>query len=179
MVRTVPSRWSVIGVSAAACLLLWIPAAAQTPASAPLAAQLAELMSGAQLDAVAGQAAGGDENRFVAALAFPGQLLVVSARYEVPIYVEQKIENRQFRDVYIDLNAASIAGTKVLVTDAGADGLHASDDAVDMFDDGSGVLHLNGDWEAQNMSRDDYMQAVADADDRYVRMLNALIEQVR
>ena len=178
MVRTVPSRWSVIGVSVLACLLLWIPAAAQTPASAPLAAQLAELMSGAQLDAVAGHA-GEDEDRFVAALAFPGQLLVVSARYEVPIYMEEKIENGQFRDVYIDLNAASIAGTKVLVTDAGADGLHASDDAVDMFDDGSGVLHLNGDWEAQNMSRDDYMQAAADADDRYVRMLNALIEQVR
>ena len=178
MMRTVPSGWSMIGVSAVACLLIWSPAAAQTPASAPLAAQLAELMSGAQLDALAGPA-GEDENLFVAALAFPGQLLVVSARYEVPIYVEQKIENRQFRDVYIDLNAASIAGTKVLVTDAGADGLHASDDAVDMFDDGSGVLHLNGDWEAQNMSRDDYMQAAADADDQYSRMLNALIEQMR
>ena len=178
MMRTVPSRWSMIGVSAFACLLMWSPAAAQAPASAPLAAQLAELMSSAQLDAVAGHS-GEDENRFVAALVFPGQLLVVSARYEVPVYMEEKIENGQFRDVYIDLNAASIAGTKVLVTDAGADGLHASDDAVDMFDDGSSVLRLNGDWGAQNMSRDDYMQAAADADDQYVRILNALIEQVR
>lgn len=178
MVSTVPSRWSIIGVSAVACLLVTGPAAAQSPASAPLAAQLAELMTGAQLEAVAGQAGEGDD-RFVAALAFPGQLLVVTARYEVPIYMEEKIENRQFRDVYIDLNSASIAGTKMLVTDAGADGLHASNDAVDMFDDGSGVLRLNGDWGAQNLSEVDYMQAVADADEHYVRMLTALIEQVR
>ena len=178
MMRALPCRWSMMGASVFACLLMWSPAAAQAPASAPLAAQLAELMSSADLDAVAGPS-GEDEDRFVAALAFPGQLLVVSARYEVPLYVEQKLENRQFRDIYIDLNAASIAGTKVLVTDAGADGLHAQDDAVDMFDDGSSVLRLNGDWGAQDMSRDDYMQAAADADDRYVRMLNALIETVR
>ena len=177
MVKTVLSRWSMIGVSTVACLLISVPAASQTPASAVLAAQLAELMSGAELDAVAGQSGEG-EDRFVAALAFPGQLLVVSARYEVPVYMEEKIENGQFRDVYIDLNAASIAGTKVLVTDAGADGLHASDDAVDTFDNGSSILRLNGDWGAQDMSRDAYMQAAADADDQYVRMLNALIEQV-
>ena len=178
MVKSVASRWSLVSVWAVACLLVAVPAAAQSPASAPLASQLAELMSGAQLDAVAGQSGDG-EDRFVAALAFPGQLLVVSARYEVPIYIEEKIENRQFRDVYIDLNAASIAGTKLLVTDAGADGLHGDDAAVDMFDDGSGVLHLNGDWGGQNMSQDAYMQAVAEADEQYTRMLNALIEQVR
>ena len=178
MEKKVLSRWSLVSVSAVACLLVAVPAAAQAPASAPLAAQLAELMSGAQLDAVAGRSGEG-EDHYVAALAFPGQLLVVSARYEAPIYLEEKIENRQFRDVYIDLNAASIAGTKVLVTDAGADGLHAEDAAVDMFDDGSSVLRLNGDWGGQNMSRDAYMQAVAEADEQYTRMLNALIEQVR
>ena len=178
MERTVLYRWSLVSVSAVACLLAAVPAAAQAPASAPLAAQLAELMSGSQLDAVAGPSGEG-EDHFVAALAFPGQLLVVSARYEVPIYIEEKIENRQFRDIYIDLNAASIAGTKVLVTDAGADGLHGDDAAVDMFDDGSSVLRLNGDWGGQNLSQDAYMEAVADADEQYARMLNALIAQVR
>ena len=178
MLRTVLCRWPIANGLVAAFVLLSGPAAAQESASAPLAAQLAELMSSSQLEAVAGKDST-DEDRYVAGLAFPGQLLVVSARYEVPIYIEEKIATRQFREVYIDLNTASIAGTKVLVTDAGANGLRASDDAVDMFDGGSGVLRLSGDWGAQNMSQSDYMQAVADADKQYARMLTALIEHAR
>ena len=110
--------------------------------------QLAELMANADLDALAGKDSTG-EDRFVAALAFPGQLLVVSARYEVPIYVEDKIAKGEYREVYIDLNAASIGGTKVLVTDAGANGLRAMADTVDMFDAGSGIVRFDGDWAAQ------------------------------
>ena len=37
-------------------------------------------------------------------------------------------------------NAASIAGTKVLVTDVGANGLRGSDSSVDMFDEGGTIL---------------------------------------
>ena len=177
MVRTA-IRWPVVGGLVAACVLLAGPASAQDAASAPLAAQLAELMSNSQLEALAGKDST-DADRFVAALAFPGQLLVVSARYEVPLYVEEKIANRQFRDVYIDLNAASIAGTKVLVTDAGANGLLARDDAVDMFDVGSGAFRFDGNWAAQNMSEEDYMKTYADADTQYARMLKALIAQTR
>ena len=152
-------------------------AAAQEPASAELASQLAELMMSSQLEAIAGKDST-DADRYVAALAYPGQLLVVSARYEVPLYVEEKIANRQFRDVYIDLNAASIPGTKILVTDAGANGLRG-DDSVDMVHDGSGILRLDGDWGAQNLSEADYLEALADADRQYARMLSALIDQVR
>ena len=61
--------------------------------SAPLASELAEILSSRQLDAVAARYTEGSEtDRFVAALAFPGQLLVVSARYEAPVYVVQKID---------------------------------------------------------------------------------------
>ena len=55
-------------------------------------------MTNAELDALAGRDPTG-EDRFVAALAFPGQLLVVSARYEVPIYVEDKIAKGEYREV--------------------------------------------------------------------------------
>ena len=150
----------------------------QESASAPMAAQLAELMANAELDSVAGKDSI-DEDRFVAALAFPGQLLVVSARYEVPIYVEEKIASGQFREVYIDLNAASIAGTKVLVTDAGANGLNADDDSVDMFDGISGLMRFDGDWGAQGIQEADYMKAFSEADQQYARMLRALIAQAR
>lgn len=178
MSRTAPPRWSTATMLVAALVLTAGPAVAQDSASAPLAAQLAELMANADLDAVAGKDST-DEDRFVAALAFPGQLLVVSARYEVPIYVEEKIASRQFREVYIDLNAASIAGTKVLVTDAGANGLVADDDSVDMFDGGSGVMRFDGDWGAQGIQEADYMKAFSEADQQYERMLRALIAQAR
>ena len=176
MWRTEPRRWLLASLLATAFVLTAGPATAQE--SGALAAQLAEAMAGTQLDAVAAKDSEGTD-RFVAALAFPGQLLVVSARYEVPIYVEEKIANRQYREVYIDLNAASIADTKVLITDSGADGLTAGADAVDVYDTGSQVLRFDGDWGGQQMSEDAYMKAFTDADQQYARMLKALIAQAR
>ena len=165
---------SVFMFSLFACVVFFIGSAgAQESQSAPLATELSEVMAAGQLDAIAAKDAS-DEGRYVAALAFPGQLLVVSARYEVPLYVDEKIENRQFRDVYIDLNTASIAGTKVLVTDIGANGLLANDAGVDTYDDGSGVLRLDGTGTGV-----DYDGAVADADREYARLLRALIDQAR
>ena len=138
-------------------------ARAQESESAPLAAELAELLTAAGLGAIAARDTA-DEDRFVAALSFPGSLLVVSARYEVPLYVEQKIADAQYREVYIDLNAASIPQTKVLITDTGADGLSSDEDSADMVDTGSGPARYDGD---------------ADADAQYARMLRALIAEAR
>ncbi len=150
-------RRTSVALAAVAVVLSGSVALAQESGS--LATELSEALSAAGLDAIAAQDTEG-EDRFVAALAFPGQLLVVSARYEVPMYVRQKIEAAQYREVYIDLNAASIAETKVLITDIGADGLTASD----MVDTGSGPAPFTGD---------------AEADAQYARMLRALIEQAR
>lgn len=138
-------------------------AQAQDSESAPLAAELAELLTAAGMGAIAAQDTEGDD-RFVAALAFPGSLLVVSARYEVPLYVEQKIAAGEYREVYIDLNAASIAETKVLITDTGADGLSSGDDSADMVDTGTGPARYDGDMAA---------------DAQYSRMLRALIAEAR
>ena len=136
---------------------------AQESESAPLATELAELLTAAGLGAIAARDTA-DEDRFVAALSFPGSLLVVSARYEVPIYVEQKIADAEYREVYIDLNAASIPQTKVLITDTGADGLSSDEDSADMVDTGSGPARYDGD---------------ADADAQYARMLRALLAEAR
>ena len=172
-------RFAAAGLAGAVVLaVLPARAAAQGPMSEPLAMELSELMSSAQLDAVAGPDPS-EENRFVAALAFPGQLLVVSARYEVPVYIEERIVAGQFRDIYLDLNSRSIAGTKVLVTDSGANGLHATGDTVDMVDDGSGIFRLDGEWRDKDMSRSEYEEAVAEVDAQYARMLSVLIEAAR
>ena len=92
---------------------------AQESTSAPLAAELSRIMTEQQLGAAANKDTLYDD-RFVAVLAFPGQLLVVSAQYAAPLIIQQKITDGQFREAYIDLNAASIAGTKIQITDAGA-----------------------------------------------------------
>ena len=80
------------------------------------------------------------------------------------MYVEEKILSGDYREVYLDLNGASIPDTKVLITDVGADGLMSGLEATDMVDTGSGPVLFDGD---------------ADAEAQYVRMLNALISEAR
>ena len=70
----------------------------------------------------------------LAALFFPGQLLVMSARYEVPIYLEEKLADKQYREVYIDLNSASIPESRVFITDSSANGLQALRTGDNLFD---------------------------------------------
>ena len=178
MRNTVAGRWLLAAL--VVMLAASGQAAAQTSMSGPLAEELAAALTAANLDAVAARdAEGGDDDRFVAALSFPGQLLVVSARYEVPIYVVEKIDAQQYRDVYIDLNAASIAGTKFLITDVGADGLAAESGTVDVYDDGSRALRFDGNPGGQGLSRDAYDEALAAADEQYSRMLKALLAQAQ
>ena len=146
--------------------------------SASLAAELSRIMTEQELGAAANKDTL-DDDRFVAALAFPGQLLIVSARYSAPLIIQKKITDGQFRDVYLDLNTASIAGTKIQITDAGANGLHAADEMVDVIDKGAGMLRLDDNPGGQDLSRTEYEDAVADAQARYSRMLRALLDSVR
>ena len=146
-------------VVAVALLILGGTAAAQESASAPLARQLATALDGAQLDSIAAKDSDGDD-RFVAALFFPGRLLVVSARYEAPVYVVEKIAAGSYRDVYIDLNTASIAASKVLITDGGADGLSDGDPADTVVTGGGPTMPFG------------------EADAGYARMLRALLAEL-
>ena len=90
-------------VAAVTVLIVGAASGAQGPESASLAGQLAAALESAQLDSIAARDPEGPEgaDRFVAALRFPGQLMVVSARYEVPVYIEQKLEAGSYRDVYM------------------------------------------------------------------------------
>ena len=154
---------------------------AQESRSAPLAQQLVELMEQAQLQSVAAKDPA-DADRFVAALFFPGQLLVMSARYEVPIYLEQKLADKQYQEIYIDLNSASIPESRVFITDSSANGLEAQQTSDSRFDsyDGSGrQVRFNGDWANQQMSQDDYMKIFTTADNEYARMLRVLLAGIR
>ena len=150
--------------------------AAAQGSSGPLAEQLATALDGAQLDSIAAKDTEGDD-RYVAALFFPGRLLVVSARYEVPLYADEKIATQKYRDLYIDLNTAFIAGTKILITDGGADGLRV-DDPADSADTGGQLVRFGGDWSGQQLSQAEYTTLFSEADASYARMLRALLAEL-
>ena len=93
---TIQGRFRIVSVVLAAAAVVLSGSVALAQESGSLATELSEALSAAGLDAIAAQDTEGDD-RFVAALAFPGQLLVVSARYEVPMYVQRKIDDAQRR----------------------------------------------------------------------------------
>ena len=154
---------------------------AQEPKTAALAKELTALLSQRKLDSIAARhPAAADQ--FVAALSFPGQLLVVSARTSAPSVVNEKLVRREFRDVYIDLNSASIPESRVMITDSGADGLkprREPNGPIDMQDAAGKGIRFDGNWREDKMSEQDYMKAFAQADDAYLAALQALVAELK
>jgi hypothetical protein len=171
------------GSLVALAVLLFAPAAsAQESKSAPLAKQLAAALDAAKLDSIAAKDPAAPDI-FVAALYFPGiQLLVVSGKYTVPQLLTERVTKKEYRDVYLDLNGASVADTKVFIEDPGADGLKAKREdntAFDQCEVGGKRTMFDGDWKKQKLSEQDYMKAFSAADDRYAEILAALLAQVK
>lgn len=169
--------------AATAVLLLLAPsmAAAQDSKSSALAAELVRLLDSMKLDSLAAKVAAPDQ--YVAMLYFPGsQMLIVGARYYVPERMDVSIDEKKYRDVYIDLNSASVPKTKIFISDLGANGLQARkrgnqpNDTVDM----NGKTHVfDGDWKKAKISEADYMKAFGDTEAEYIKMLEALVAQAR
>lgn len=119
-----------------------------------------------------------ERGAFVAALHIKGgQLLVVRARHPSVDAVSARLATRQFRDVYLDLQATPTPLGKVFVMDSGADGLPSDSGQpsnVDVvYEDGTRQIMFNG-ARAQKLSADAYRQQLQDADTKYTRLLNVL-----
>jgi hypothetical protein len=163
-------------------LLIYVPPAISQEAKSPaLVKQLTQMLDERKLDSIAApdpQNAG----TYVAALYFPGsQLLVVSAKYPAPPLLNDKITKKDYRDVYIDLNSASVAGTKILVMDLNADGLipkPGDEQGADSYDAGKVQLAFDG-AKKSKMSEADYTRAFMDADTAYSHALQLLINQLK
>ena len=155
---------------------------AQESKSGPLAKELATALDAAKLDSIAAKAPA-SADVFIAALYFPGaQLLVVSAKYAVPLYLNNRLAKKEYRDTYLDLSSASVPTTKVFIEDLGADGLKAKRNEgqpYDSYELAGKRTAFDGDWKKQNLSEDDYMKAFAAADDGYAQMLTALLAQLK
>jgi hypothetical protein len=169
---------------AAACVLLGVAAnaAAEDSKSSTAAKELASVLDRLKLDSIAA-ADPADPGTFVAALYFPGaQLLVVSAKYAAPTLLTDKLAKKEYRDVYIDLNAASVAGSKIFVMDTSGDGLASKADngAADSWEQANKTIAFDGDWRAAKLSsEEEYDKTFASADERYAHMLTVLAEQAK
>jgi hypothetical protein len=147
--------------------------------STALARELAKTLSSRQLDAIAAQDPD-DAERFVAALFAPGQLLVVSKRHAVPAAIQARLTQRQYRDVYLDLQASPATDGSWFLQDMQADGLCAGRDQIaDILyagDDAAAVF--DGNWKTHGASEKEYEQQLAAADQRYARLLEVLLRQL-
>src|SRR5687768_6849917 len=133
-----------------ACCAAFAPAAwAQEPQSAAPAKELAELLSSRKIDSIAARMPDSKEE-FVGALTFPGQMMVVWAKTTAPSVLYEKLIKKEYKEVYIDLNSASVVESRHFVTDLGPDGLKWRPDnrqgPADSHDLGARSLRFDGSW---------------------------------
>ena len=129
------------------------------------------------------------ERRYVAALLVPGvQMLVVSATHGRPTDIEYYIYRKEHMNAYMDLNSSVLSSDKVFVEDALADGLVAKPpkglaaDAVTIAGKPQPFDGLFADPKRKNDKRiplADYTKAFADADQRYTKLLDRLIVEIK
>lgn len=170
-----------LGTALVLATALIMPVHAQDSKSAPLVKELTDLLQQRKLDSIAARHPAADD-QFVAALYFPGQLLVVTARSVAPTVVNEKLYRGEFRDVYIDLNSASIPESRVMISDGGADGLRPRREANLPFDthdaDGKSI-RFDGNWREDRMSENDYMARYLAAEEAYIAALTALLAELK
>lgn len=156
--------------------------ARQSAKSAPAVKELTQALDAAKLDSIAA-ADPSDPSVFVAALYIQGsQLLVVSAKYAAPPLLTAKIKTKEFRDIYMDLSAASVAGSKVFIIDQNCDGLASKpegDAAPDSWEAGAQQLTFDGEWRKAKLTEAAYGKAFSDADERYTKIVALLTAQVK
>lgn len=158
-------------------------AAAQEPKSAAPAKELAQLLAAKKLDSIAARMPDSKEE-FVGALVFPGQMMmVVWAKTTAPAVLNEKLISKNYKDIYLDLNSASIIESRHTVTDLGPDGLKSRPDQKqgpsDSHDLAAKTIRFDGNWREDKMSEKDYMSRYADADAAYAKAIQALIDELK
>ena len=175
----IPTRCMLSGIF---CAALTVGAAAQEPKSAAPARELAQLLASKKIDSIAARMPDSREE-FVGALAFPGQLMVVWAKTTAPAIVNEKLIRKEYKEVYIDLNAASVVESRHFVTDLGPDGIRPKPEQKqgpsDTHDLGAKSMRFDGSWREDKMSEADYMKAHAAADEAYAKAVQALIDELK
>jgi len=158
------------------------PAWAQDSKSGALARQLIAALDAAKMDSIAAKDPSGTDV-YCAALYFAGSpLLVVAAKYSAPQLLNERLTKKEYGEIYADLSAASVAGSKVFVMDTFADGLVAKpkgDSPADSVERGTATVAFDGDAKKAKMSDAEYAKAFSECDDAYARILQLLITKLK
>ena len=165
------------GIALAAVLVLApTVASAQDSKSAPSVTELVKMLDSMKLDSFAIK--GASPNEYIGALYFQGsQLLVVTAKFDTPWRADSLLEMKNYRDLYIELNSASLPQTKVFISDLGANGLRARKDGniYDTADIGGKTYNFDGDWKKAKITEDDYSKTFTATDQQYTQMIQSLV----
>ena len=148
--------------------------------SAALAKELVDILTQRNITSIAARDPI-ERDRFIAAFFYPGQLMVVTGKYSVPVLLDEKISFDKYMDVYVELNGAATADSKIFIEDQFANGIATTKDTpYDSWTVGDNKSTLfNGDHRKAKMSRDEYRKLVVDADVQYAKLLELLIAQAK
>ena len=153
----------------------------QESKSAPLARQLSQALDAAKLDTIA--AADPETGHFVAALYIPGtQILVVSGKFPDAELGPHRLSRKEYRELYMDLQGASVAGSRLFAQDVGANGFAARparDGAADTYEQANKTTIFDGAWRKAKISEQEYQKSFANADEQYARVLTLLLAQAK
>ena len=153
---------------------------AQDSKSASPVTELVKALEAKKLDSFGVK--GAVPNEYVGALYFPGsQLLVVGAKFDTPWRADSLIEMKNYRDLYIELNSASVPQSKTFVSDLGANGLRFKKDGnlFDTADVAGKTFNFDGDWKKAKISEDEYTKTYASTDQQYVQMVQLLLAALK
>jgi len=169
------------GVALAAVVaMLPVAAHAQNSQSVAPVAELIKALDAQKLDSFAVK--GSSPNEYVGALYFPGsQLLVVGAKFDTPWRANSLLDMKNYRDLYIELNSASLPQSKTFVSDLGANGLRFKKDGTlyDTADVAGKTFNFDGDWKKAKISEDEYTKTFTTTDQQYVQMVQLLLAALK
>lgn len=174
----------LVGLLTAACTPSGVAQESSSESkSAPLVKEVGWLLERNDLRAIA-TVDPTDPDRFLAASFYPkAQLLALSARHGNPALLRELINDRNYHQVYAQLRSAGVREGKLFIQDLGADGLWLIRKRSEPFD----IIYesvdrrtiFDGNWKRQTLPREEYEHRFRRADDRYARILSALIAILR
>jgi hypothetical protein len=157
-------------------------AVAEESRTGALAKELISLLDAAKKDCAAARVIGSSDE-FVAIMYFPGaQLFAIQSKYAAPPLLNERIVQRNFKEVYLDLNGATDPAGRVVIEDLQANGLkvkNAANEASDYFARGTARFPFDGQWKKRKLTQDEYMKTFSDADAVYAKMLEAVIAEFK
>jgi len=153
---------------------------AQESKSAAVAAELVRLLDEAKLDHVAAQVNG---DQYVGAMYFPGtQLLVVSAKFPSTARMTYLLNEKNYKDMYLDLSSATDPKTRLFIMDLGANGLRfrrENGQPYDTVDRDGRSVPFDGEWGRGRISEEEYRKTFTMTDEQYSELLKSLIAQLK